>query len=137
MSLAQQFGVRVIDSPKSGLSHARNLALKAATGKYIAYLDDDAYPDPHWLTYLAGRMVIGVDYLSMPNLLARQEVYPEFVQHAATAENISRTALALLADRTGLEAMRFTLASLVEPLRRAGASQRAARAILKLLNPKP
>src|SRR4030095_9081889 len=24
-----------------------------ATGEIIAYIDDDAYPDPHWLTYLA------------------------------------------------------------------------------------
>jgi cellulose synthase/poly-beta-1,6-N-acetylglucosamine synthase-like glycosyltransferase len=27
--------------------------MKAATGEIVAYLDDDARPDPHWLTYLA------------------------------------------------------------------------------------
>jgi hypothetical protein len=26
--------------------------MKAATGEIVAYLDDDARPDPHWLTYL-------------------------------------------------------------------------------------
>src|ERR1051325_3999721 len=36
-----------------GLSNARNLGLEAATGEIVAYIDDDAYPDPHWLTYLA------------------------------------------------------------------------------------
>src|SRR2546422_6137391 len=36
-----------------GLSCARNTGLQAATGEIVAYLDDDAYPDPHWLTYLA------------------------------------------------------------------------------------
>jgi O-antigen biosynthesis protein len=27
--------------------------MEAATGEVMAYIDDDAYPDPHWLTYLA------------------------------------------------------------------------------------
>jgi hypothetical protein len=27
--------------------------MEAATGEIVAYLDDDARPDPHWLTYLA------------------------------------------------------------------------------------
>ena len=43
----------VITKPNRGLSNARNLGLEAATGEFVAYLDDDAYPDPHWLTYLA------------------------------------------------------------------------------------
>ena len=47
-------GVHVIVHEKNqGLSHARNTALEAATGEIIAYIDDDAYPDPHWLSYLA------------------------------------------------------------------------------------
>src|SRR5919108_154882 len=35
-----------------GLANARNTGLAAATGEIMAYLDDDAYPDPDWLTYL-------------------------------------------------------------------------------------
>ena len=46
-------GVRVIETPNGGLSAARNTGMAAATGAIIAYIDDDAYPDPHWLTYLA------------------------------------------------------------------------------------
>jgi hypothetical protein len=47
-------GVRLIDSKVNrGLSHARNEALAAATGEIIAYLDDDARPDPDWLRFLA------------------------------------------------------------------------------------
>ncbi len=46
-------GVRVIETPNHGLSAARNLGMRVATGEIIAYIDDDAYPDPHWLHYLA------------------------------------------------------------------------------------
>jgi GT2 family glycosyltransferase len=51
--IARRFGVRVIDTPNRGLSRARNAGLAAAAGEIVAYIDDDAYPDPHWFTYLA------------------------------------------------------------------------------------
>jgi hypothetical protein len=35
------------------LSAARNTGMRAATGEIVAYTDDDAPPDPHWLIYLA------------------------------------------------------------------------------------
>lgn len=45
--------IRQIDIENGGLSNARNVGMRAAEGKIVAYLDDDAYPDPHWLQYLA------------------------------------------------------------------------------------
>ena len=50
---AQELGFRLIRTANHGLSHARNVGLEAATGEIVAYIDDDAYPDPHWLTHLA------------------------------------------------------------------------------------
>jgi GT2 family glycosyltransferase len=52
-AIARGFDCRVISTEQRGLSNARNTGLKAATGEIVAYLDDDAYPDPQWLTYLA------------------------------------------------------------------------------------
>ena len=48
-----QYPFRLIRTENRGLGSARNTALEAATGEIIAYTDDDARPDPHWLHYLA------------------------------------------------------------------------------------
>jgi GT2 family glycosyltransferase len=51
--IARSFaGVRVISTPNGGLSAARNVGMRAAKGEILAYIDDDAYPDRHWLHYL-------------------------------------------------------------------------------------
>ena len=52
--IANSYGFRVITTENRGLSAARNTGLKAATGEIVAYIDDDAYADPHWLRYIAG-----------------------------------------------------------------------------------
>ncbi|TLZ45438.1 MAG: glycosyltransferase [Methanobacteriota archaeon] len=51
--IASEYPFRIIHEPNEGLSRARNTGIDAATGEIIAFIDDDAYPDPHWLRYLA------------------------------------------------------------------------------------
>ncbi len=51
--IIKEYPVQLISTANQGLSNARNTGMKAAQGEIIAYIDDDAYPDPHWLHYLA------------------------------------------------------------------------------------
>jgi GT2 family glycosyltransferase len=51
--IAGTYPVRLIRTRNHGLSAARNTGMEAASGSILAYIDDDAYPDPHWLKYLA------------------------------------------------------------------------------------
>jgi O-antigen biosynthesis protein len=55
--IARQYNVRLIQQENQGLSAARNVGLHAATGDIVAYIDDDAYPDPHWLSYVAAGLL--------------------------------------------------------------------------------
>jgi GT2 family glycosyltransferase len=52
-SIVSNYDVKLIQTKNHGLSSARNTGANAATGEIVAYIDDDAWPDPHWLRYLA------------------------------------------------------------------------------------
>jgi lipid-A-disaccharide synthase len=86
-----------------------------------------------WATYELGKRIVKVSSLTMPNLLAGEEVFPEFIQNEATAENLSRAALELLQNESRRQLLKMKLAQIVASLGGPGASQRAALAIANLL----
>jgi glycosyltransferase involved in cell wall biosynthesis len=67
--IARAHGFTVISTENRGLSSARNTALANATGEIVAYIDDDAMPDPQWLIYIAD-MFYRTDFVAIggPNL---------------------------------------------------------------------
>ncbi len=87
-----------------------------------------------WPTYQIAKQLVTVKYLAMPNLLADEEVFPEFIQSAATAENLARAALELLSDENRRKHIREKLSEIVSSLGGHGASRRAAQAIIRCLN---
>ena len=83
-----------------------------------------------WSTYQIGKRIIQVRYLAMPNLLAQEALFPEFIQDQATPDNLAQAALNLWNDPGRRQVIRDKLAALVASLGGPGASVRAARAIL-------
>jgi lipid-A-disaccharide synthase len=85
-----------------------------------------------WLTYQIAKCLVTVKSLTMPNLLAGETVYPEFIQHDATPENLSRAALELLQDDARRAQIKTQLAKIISSLGEPGAAGRAAQAVLSL-----
>jgi lipid-A-disaccharide synthase len=77
---------------------------------------------------------VKVKSLTMPNLLADAEIFPEFIQNAATPENISRAGLNLLQSESRRIEIKKQLRAIVDSLGGAGATTRAAQAVASLLN---
>ncbi|MBK8015747.1 MAG: glycosyltransferase [Betaproteobacteria bacterium] len=51
-SMAGEMGIEVATSEPPGLSRARNVAMNLCRTPFIAFMDDDAIPDPKWLEAL-------------------------------------------------------------------------------------
>ena len=89
------------------------------------------------LTYLAGRMLIQVKHLGMPNVLANREIVPEFIQGKAQPAAIAREVLSLLRDRGRRDRMTADFDEVIANLGPGDADESAARAILDLLAAAP
>lgn len=87
-----------------------------------------------WLTYLAGRMVIKVKHLGMPNVIAGRTVVPEFIQHDARPEGIAKAVSTLMTDSSARERMLGEFDLIAASLGTGGASDRAAGVIVAELN---
>jgi lipid-A-disaccharide synthase len=84
------------------------------------------------LTYQIAKRIVTVKSLTMPNLLAGEEVYPEFIQAAATPENLANAALDLLENDARREKISSQLSQIISSLGEPGAPKRAATAVLSL-----
>ena len=86
-----------------------------------------------WLTYLAAQVVVKVDYLGMPNVMANKEIVPEFIQHEANPRRIANALRQLIDEPSARNAMILAFDEIIASLGKEGASERAARAIVEEL----
>ncbi len=62
-------GVRYAREPRTGLDFARNRAIQEATGRWLAFLDDDVVADPGWLEGLAQAVAVHPDAAAVTGLV--------------------------------------------------------------------
>lgn len=80
--------------------------------------------------------LVRVKYFSLPNLLAGEQVAPEFLQEAVTAGNLSAAVLRALEDEPRRQHLEQKFLQVHQALR-AGGAERAAEEILKMLRERP
>jgi lipid-A-disaccharide synthase len=86
-----------------------------------------------WPTYVAARLVVNVEFLGMPNLLAGKEVVPEFIQHEAKPGAIVKAVRLLMEKSPARDRMISDFDAIISKLGGTGASERAAQTILEEL----
>ena len=84
-------------------------------------------------THQIGKWVVKTPYVSLVNLVLRQQAVPELLQHQAEATVIAGEAIDLLSNRTRVEQMRQRLAELRLTLGTPGASRRAAQEVASVI----
>jgi lipid-A-disaccharide synthase len=87
-----------------------------------------------WGNFVIAKNIVRVRYLAMPNLLAGEEIFPEFIQHAAAGDTIAQATLELLRDDGRRAKVKARLSEIVASLGEPGANVRAAKAVMHLLN---
>ena len=87
-----------------------------------------------WITYLLGKLFIKVKHIAMPNVLAEREVFPEFIQSEVTPVNLIREVNRYLDDANRRLQLREELDVIADSLGGKGASRRAARCVIRLLD---
>jgi lipid-A-disaccharide synthase len=86
------------------------------------------------LTYLIGKQLVMLDRIGMVNILLNEMTVPELIQEDANYEKIIKTASNILLDDKMYESVKLKLGKVKEKLGSDGASQKAARSILEILN---
>ena len=85
-------------------------------------------------SYWLAKRLVRVEHIGLVNLVAGRQIVPEFIQHEASAENISHHVLRILSDENALSEMRYHLRRVAQSLGTPGASDRAAEVALSILS---
>ncbi len=99
-------------------------AMLAKTPMVVAY-------KTNWLTYQIAKRLVKVDYFSLPNLLAKKALVPEFLQHEVTEQHLLDAMTPLLSQQGDNTRAEFTA---IHQQICCDASVKAAAAVVELLN---
>ena len=86
-----------------------------------------------WPGMVIARRVVSVRHAALPNILAGEEIVPEFIQERMTPEAIAAEVLSLLANPDRRETMRAALRAVADGLGPPRALDRAANEVLRVL----
>ncbi|NVN17507.1 lipid-A-disaccharide synthase [Muricauda sp. HICW] len=84
----------------------------------------------NWISYQIAKRIITLDYISLVNLIMKREVVKELIQNDLTTKNL-KSELSKIVEGTERERMLSDYKSLKEKLGGKGASEMAARLIVK------
>ena len=87
-----------------------------------------------WLTYVLAKIFVKIPYIGLANIVAGHSVVPELIQDMATPQNIAQEMEKLLLDHKLIHRIQKEFSKFPLWLGEPGASQRAAKIILKELN---
>jgi lipid-A-disaccharide synthase len=86
-----------------------------------------------WFSYVPGRLLIRVDHLGMPNILAGKEIIPEFIQRNAVPDRIADSVWKLYDNPILRANMVGEMDRVIRLLGEMGAGRRAAEAVVREL----
>jgi lipid-A-disaccharide synthase len=123
-----------------GLKNAYELMQRASVGMVAsgtATLESSFFLLPFvlvykvsWFSYVPGRLLIRVNHLGMPNILAGKEIIPEFIQRNAVPNRIADVVWNLYDDPVRRANMVGEMHRVIGLLGKKGAGRRAAEAVV-------
>ncbi len=85
------------------------------------------------LTYWLAKFLVHIPYISLPNLLAKKKLVPEYIQNQVITENLAPAILEWLNNSNKVQILQNSFTKLHHNLRQS-ANQKAAQAILSLIS---
>ena len=89
-----------------------------------------------WLSWIVGKLLVRIPFISLVNLIAGRGVVPELLQGECTGDRIARSVETLLTSEAArdsqLEGMR-RVGEALAPAGAPGAARRVAEAVVELL----
>jgi lipid-A-disaccharide synthase len=130
--------VRVVDGDTYNVIHAADLVLVASG---TATLETALLERPMVIvyrlstfSYTLARLLVGVRFIGIPNIVRGYEIVPELVQGSATGPRIAAAARDILADASVQDRIVRELSKVRSELGSGGAAARAAEIARRLLN---